>query len=215
VSLADLLPWALSWDKLHEAAHMAAATHYSRLLDYDTRYQAALDEITMLVATAEEPPSWHTLKSAGLAGINTAVKAEIHHHGLEGSGRTGRRFATFWHASNSSQQAPFEEALLDRMALEAVWACLTPADRAILWAAGFYETGMEAAASLGKPVESYWARLSLARARARALWADWEPPARHYGHDSARRGGTADEVTLLRQRISRRRVSQRKQNRAA
>ena len=203
----DLLPWSLSWGELERAARFAALNHYSRLLPYDDRLAAARDAIVDELMESLLPLAWRDLVNTGLVGINVAVDAERHHHGITRQGpRDGLRWAIYW---RSPPGIPFAECVEDRLASHQVWAALSERDRETLAALGDYGDNPAAARALGLTMKVYENRLARGRRRARALWFDGEADPGHYSH-TGRRGPGWDYTRALRERVQQRRRKQRK-----
>lgn len=157
---------------LDGAARLAARTHQARrLLGFEECFEVAW--LGAAEAWAGGERGERDLLRAGLAAINGEVESRTHHHGLpDRKSRTGAKFATYWRGGERTV-SPFEDGVVERIAVTQVYYGLTERDRQVLLAAAWgTEHGYSAAAWPGV--------LSRARRRARKLWFEPEPAPPHY-----------------------------------
>ncbi len=160
-----------SRERLEDLAGWAARTHWSRLLAYEDRWQAAWDGLTE--AVIEGDPDLH---GAALRGISGAVNRELSAHGLTRARGPAPRYAAYWHVRDAP---PAFEAVEETMTLAAVLAAMRPGDRAALRALADADGELGAAAeTYGLALGSYRVRVCIARQRARDLWFAPESPPR-------------------------------------
>lgn len=166
--------------RLEEIAAWAASAHWSSLIPWDARWQAAWDGMTEEVAGG----GIH-LHGAALHGINRAVDAEKHHHGLAaGRTGTGARFQVYWRGRPDG----FAEVIEDKIALTQIWPSLTASHQAALGALADTDGDIRLAADLiGVRYGAFRSMISLARYHCRELWFAPESPARYYQRHSKRK----------------------------
>ena len=176
--------WTLA--NAERVAGTAARDHPSAFLSHADGRDVALNAITEAILTASAPPAELDLLRAGRDAISRAAAAERHHHGL--SARTegdAPRFARYWYQPS----LPFEDALVDAIAVGQVLAGIRPSWRRDLEALAEHGTYAAAAEALGTTGVTFRSRISKARAAAAELWFSPEPAPGMWGSD--RRGGTA------------------------
>lgn len=182
---------AWSMTDLDRIAKGAAANNYFMGADFTDLYHAAWSAVVDLYYASEVAPSRHELATEARAGIWRLARDVRQTYGYRdrdpwnGVG-SAPRFAAYWTPPSTSRQSPFEDRVLDGLALAAVWAALTDRDREVLTALAVHEDNRDAAAALGIPAGSFSQYLSEARRRVAALWHDWETPHRPAGYTSRR-----------------------------
>lgn len=195
-------------------AGRAARDHPSRLLDFTDRREAALGAVTEAILTAAEPPSLPVLLRAASDAVSRQADAERRERGLSARDHasTAPRFARFWYQPS----LPFEDALVDHIAVRQVLAGIRPSwrrDLETLAETGSYEAAAEA---LGTTAVTFRSRISKARAAAAQLWFSPETAPGMWGSD--RRGGAESRpaIRVIRSRArDRRTATERGDERAA
>lgn len=159
----------------HTPAPAADRWHTSDTTD---RYAAIHHAITVHLLTATEPPTRRNLINTGLHASNQYIADEMHHHGYDRRNpNTGNHtlpgFLRYWqHTSHS----PWDERLIDAIALTQIWPLLTPLQQQALTALALTDDHQAAASALGVPWPTYAARLRNARRAVAALWHEHETP---------------------------------------
>lgn len=158
---------------VHDAALLAARAHHSRgLVPFDDRYELAWEAAAVAFAGGER--SQNALISAGLGGITAEVNALRKHHGLPDAGtRTGAKFGIYWRGGERLQVSPFEDWIVERLAVCQVYWALSARDQEILLAEAWD-------LDHGYTVQSWRSVLMGARKRARRLWFNPESTPAHY-----------------------------------
>jgi hypothetical protein len=156
----------------------AARVHWTQLLSYDSRWEAAWDGITEAITAGEE-----NLAQAALFGINRARDQVARHHGLpvDRTGQTGARHAAYWRGTGRTL-SPFEAAD-DTIAVRQIWPLLRDRDRLVLTALAAADMNQGDAADIaGLTWRAFTDSLLAARQRARRIWFYPEtPPRRVWG----------------------------------
>ena len=197
-----------SLERLEEICGWAARVHWTGLLSYQDRFEAAWDGITDAIMAGDED-----LGFAALNGISRERGKMAHHHGLpvDRTAQTGARHAAYWHGSQRLRD-PFEVAD-DKMALHQIWPKLRPADRRALQSLADADLDYGVAAHLsGWAYETWLHKLSAARRYARELWFEPEtPPRRTWGRVDRRRqaGGWRQAAAIIRYKRRRERDGDR------
>jgi hypothetical protein len=140
------------------------------VLNYAARFDVAYGAAVEALLAGERDPL-----AAARDGITYASLAERHHHGIVEAARGGgvsRAFARFWNGARVLE-SPFEDRIVEELAVRQILAILNPRWRQIL-----------VDYANGEPVSQQ--RLSDARAAFREWWFEGETPGRLYGRD---RGG--------------------------
>lgn len=164
------------------------------------------------LATAEEPPSRLELINVGKAASDKHMIAELRTHGYdrtcpERGGGSAAGFVRYWEAA---ARTPFEERVVERVALAQVWPSLSLSQRQAVMALALSEGYEEAVEHLGVRRGTFAARLHHGRRAFAELWHEHETPRRvrrneHSANQRAlsvqgRRRLTVTEVDELRQR---------------
>ena len=151
----------------------------------DDRYAAIHFAITETVLTADERPTPSDLIACGRTAGDRHVRAQMHSHGYDqrntpaGTGALPG-FQRYWQQSGHT---PWDERLVESMALTQIWPRLTPGQQQAVMALALTGDHQEAALSLGLGLEAYFGRLKAARRRVAALWHEHETPPRRRRHD--------------------------------
>lgn len=144
--------------------------------DADERHDAVLHAITIAVLTADERPHSRDLVRLGLRASNRHVEQELRHRGWTTSGAgTAPGFLRYWQTTGHT---PWDERLIERLALAQIWPCLTAAQQralATLAEVGDYQAAADA---LGLAWPAMAGRLHRGREVVAALWHEHETPRR-------------------------------------
>lgn len=164
------------------------------------------------LATAEERPTRLELLNAGKAASDEYMLAELRTHGYDrthperGGGSTAG-FVRYW---ESAARTPFEERVVERVALAQVWSSLTLSQQQAVMALALSEGYEQAVQQLGIRRGTFAARLHHGRQAFAELWHEHETPRRvrrneHSANQRAasfrgKRRLTVSEVEKLRER---------------
>ena len=189
---------------IHSLTKLAVNTAKGWLaMDYTDLMEAAWFGIVEHLHTAEHWPPRHDLIRAGQQAVNALVKDEMHHAGyFKYKTATGYgpgsmpAFVKFWFAHHA--QSP-EAGVVERAALEQIWASLTDRQRDAFAALAAHNDYVLAADALGIEPQTYRALIGRARKAFFALWHEGEAPSRIWRPDRrVERRETADPVELER-----------------
>lgn len=201
-----------TYRQLTRHARMAIALDRWHTGDTTDRYHAALAAIVETVLTADDRPTPRQLVDLAVRASNAHVADEMHHRGYDprnpaaGPGSLPG-YLRYWQQTG---RTPWDERLVERMAIAQIWPELTLAQQQAVMALALTGDHEQAAASLGLPRTAYAARLRNARLAVAALWHQHEtPPARRRrdkrvltrtGQWQGRRLLTEHDLDRLRQR---------------
>lgn len=178
------LPHGYTLDDLTRIASWVARNTGLILEIGEARDAAAIGIIERLY---EEPvPTRDDLYQAARRAVNAANGRELAYCGINANpsrnGRYGlaKEYARYWHG-RGALVAPFEEGVVDRLAVWQVWNALSPRHQETLWALAEYGDHATARDALGISVRAWQHRISKARIQARALWYAPETPAPQWG----------------------------------
>jgi hypothetical protein len=173
-----------------QAGTMAAARTRHLTMAPQDRYELAVQTAAIEMCQADERPDFHLLVHLAIRACQDAVRSELATHGRNRfDGTPVRTFHGYW---EGIRHAPWDEVVVERLALAQVWEQLPERHRDVLAALAAHGQFEEAAASLGVPVGSFRVRLLRARRAFAALWHDGEtPPQRHWKSDRPARRGLA------------------------
>lgn len=149
------------------------------------RYAAIHFAITEEVLTVDEAPTTGDLIACGRQAANRYVRAEMHHHGYDqrdtaaGPGALPG-FLRYWQQSG---RIPWDDRLVESLALAQIWPRLTLAQQQAVMALALTGDHQEAADSLGLTLIAFSGRLKAARNRVLALWHEHETPPRRRRRD--------------------------------
>ncbi|MCW2920004.1 MAG: hypothetical protein JWN52_8072 [Actinomycetia bacterium] len=185
--MAEGLPGGWTFDDLTGMArHVARSTHWL-ILDQDEAGDVAA--AAMVERLYQDPPPDRTeLFRAARRAVGAANDEESSYCGLDrhmarrGRDDTPPRWARYWHGGRALV-SPFEERVIEEIAVVQVWRDLSPRHRETLDALvtqGNYEA---ARTLLGLSAGGWKKRLSAARLQARELWFWPEAPSRHWALD--------------------------------
>lgn len=164
------------------------------------------------LATVEEPPSRLELLNAGKAASDAHMLAELRTHGYdrthpERGGASSSGFVRYW---EPAARTPFEERVVERVALAQVWPSLSLSQRQAVMALALSEDYEAAIGHLGVRRGTFAARLHHGRQAFAELWHEHETPRRvrrneHSANQRAasfrgKRRLTVSEVEKLRER---------------
>ena len=165
---------------LDKIADRAVAEHWKPTPErLDVAWAAAAEALCTPGAT----PTLHDLYKAARDAVTRHENAELSHHGISRSlGLTTMpAFASYWYQPPLSG---WEEAVVERIALEQIWRGISHADRRVLAALAFADGDYQAAAELlGSSYAAFRTRLGRARAAFRELWHEGESPSRQWSCD--------------------------------
>lgn len=182
------LTWSMT--DLDRIARSAASNNWYGGADYSDLYHVAWSAVVDLYYFSDTAPTRHELATEARAGIWRHANTERRTYGYKdrdpwaGLG-SAPRFASYWTVA-TAPVSPFEDRVLEPLALAEVWTRLTDRDRDVITAQAAFEDNRAAASALGMPTGSYSTYLSEARRRFAALWHDWETPHRLKGYTSRR-----------------------------
>jgi hypothetical protein len=173
-------------------------------LDVADRYAAILDALTDHLMAADEAPTRGDLIRVGLRASNRHVKQEMHHHGYDpqrsdlGPG-TLAGFQRYWQRSGHS---PWDDRLVERLAIHQIWPLLTVAQQQAVMALALTGDHEAAADMLGLTLGAFSGRLKNARRVVYGLWHEHETPPRRRRMDKRvlSRTGTWQGRRLLTER---------------
>lgn len=167
-----------TYRQLTQHARMAIALDRWHTSDTSDRYAEVLAAIVEQVLTADERPSPRALVDIGVRASNRHVADEMHHRGYDprnpsAGAATLPGFLRYWQQSG---RTPWDERLVERLALAQIWPVLTLAQQQAVMALALTGDHEQAAASLGLTREAFAGRLKNARLRVVALWHEHETP---------------------------------------
>ena len=153
-------------------------------------YAEAWSAAAEALCEAVEPPRFYELLQAAMKGIDRELRTYMHSRGLydSSSAATGGQFYRFW-SGWPRLMSPWEDGVVDRLAVTQVWPLLSPLHREALVTLAVVEQYDLAAEALGISYAAFILRIRRARAVFRGLWHDWEPPSRTWGRDERKRRG--------------------------
>ncbi|UQA91043.1 helix-turn-helix domain-containing protein [Streptomyces halobius] len=196
---------------IEQAARIAIVLDRWNEGDADERYDAVLYAITEHLLTTDTPPTARDLVRIGLRASNRHVETEMHHRGYDprnlaaGSGALPG-FLRYWQHTG---RVPWDERLVEAVALAQIWPLLTPLQQQAVTALALTGDHQAAADSLGVGMPTHAARLHKARLAVAALWHEHETPRRpardkrvlaRSGHYRGRRLLTEQDLEALRDR---------------
>ncbi|PSK97049.1 hypothetical protein CLV63_10952 [Murinocardiopsis flavida] len=163
------------------ANYAATQYRYPTPLPWEERRDAAWSAIAEHLYTATEPPAYWDLIRAGWNAIAVHTRKHRSTHGQTQHG-SAPQFHRYWMLAAAPAGSP-EERVVERLALDQIWAALSPRNQDLIRA--LYDHGDYAAAaeSLGLPVSSFYSLISRARRAFTALWLEGETPTRAWGND--------------------------------
>ncbi|MEV4440434.1 hypothetical protein AB0K09_15695 [Streptomyces sp. NPDC049577] len=155
-----------------------AIDRWSKAMDTTDRYEAVRFGITEHLITAKTPLTRQDLINLGRSAANRHVAAEMKYRGYDlrqpalGQGSMAR-FQRYWQTTGHT---PWDERLVEHLALAQVWPRLPLAQQQALTALAITDDHQAAADSLRLPLPTYAARLRKARRSVLALWHEHETP---------------------------------------
>lgn len=210
------------WDLDDVAAIAVHIARTQQILILDREEAADIAAVAIIARLYAEPaPERIDLYRAARAALSSANSAEYSYAGLDANAsrahhgdytRTPPGYARYWHGTRG-RTSPFEDDLLDRIALGQVWAALPANHRLALRTLAEHETYPAAAAALGVTGKAWERRIDKARTEARRLWNWPEPPGRYWGHtwhghvSTDRRARTGISVRIGKMRANRRKAA--------
>ena len=198
--------WGWTPEALEHLAGYAARTHYAQVLPFPDRRDTAYHELVVTVLEASAQPAAGDLLMAARDAISAAAQGEYRERGLSNRDktRTADRYARYWRSA-PRLVSPYEDAVIDGLALAQIWTVLLPSHRRVLEALADHGSYGAAARSLGTTDATFKVRVSKARAAFRAWWHEHEEPSAMWGSDR--------RVTPVRRRPVTRVIGQRARDR--
>lgn len=181
------LPYGYTVDQLARMANFVVRSHKGLIMDTEEAHDVAAVALVECLYAGSEPSDGDMFTAARRA-VNNANSKEKSFVGMElnsyRTGRTGvgREFARYWDGA-SALVSPFEEKLVERIAVRQVCSGLSPRDREILSTLAEYGTYEDARDCLGLSASRWGHVLNAARREARELWFSPEPTAPQWGDD--------------------------------
>lgn len=211
--MAEELPGDWTLDRL---ARMANATvHRQPGLILDVEEAIDLTVIALVEKLFLEPESTaDDMFNAARYALVAANAREFSFAGLDRNvARSGREgtppgFARYWHG-RPALVAPWEDELVERLAVRQLWAALPPHHRRTFQALIDHGTYEGARTSLGITSAAWLLRIQRARRAARILWSYPDPPARAWGLDRPGLGPTTQSISRGLRRVRRKRQESR------
>lgn len=153
-------------------------------------YHEAWSAAAEALCVAVDPPRFHELLQAAMKGVDRELRAYMHARGLydASSAATGGQFHRYW-SGWPRLSSPWEDSVVDRLAVTQVWQRLSPVHREALVTLAAVEQYDVAAEALGITYAAFILRIRRARKVFRSLWHDWESPSRTWGRDERKRRG--------------------------
>lgn len=180
------LPGGWTLDDLTALARIAARIGYGRLLDPEEATDVAAVAIVERLY-ADPPPSRGDLINAGCSALSNEHQRRVSFlgltHNVARQGREGvpQGYARYWDGRRALV-APFEDDVVERLAVQQVMAALRPIDRETLTTLAEHGSYEGAWTALGITHKGWEKRIAKARRNARALWFHPdEPPAGLWG----------------------------------
>ena len=166
-----------SWEQLDEIAYLAArAWRFPKVSDARDYRAWAMDGVTELVLTAQQPPTVGDLIRAGTDAISAMAYQTDQAHGrpTQNGGRPSNAFLKFW----INPPTVFEHRLVDKWATRQIMAALTPIEQDAVRVYALKNYDIHAAADFtGINASTFVTRLNRARRRFTELWYYPDPPA--------------------------------------
>lgn len=162
------------------ATKVIAVDRWRKDQDIRDRRDAAAYAITEHLLTADHAPTRRQLVDIGLRASDRHVADEMHYRGYDprnlAAGTGGLPgYQRYWQTTGRS---PFDERVVEHVALTQIWPCLTGVQQQALMALALTDDHQAAADTLGIPLSAFSGRMLKARRRAQALWHEHETPAR-------------------------------------
>ncbi|GGM77330.1 hypothetical protein GCM10012275_55000 [Longimycelium tulufanense] len=182
------------------AVRAVGSAHWIRGKNLEERVETAWTEVAIALCEAKAPPTRGELFLVALRAADQDHIDTMRHHGVDkrdahqGPG-SGEHFQRYWHRLDGS---PFEDKVVDTVALGQIWPTLSRRQREMLLALATYGGYREASAAVGVSYKHFTDWVSLARRSFLQLWHEGETPTRMWGRDIRRgRENTGRNPTLL------------------
>ncbi|PSK93594.1 hypothetical protein CLV63_1161, partial [Murinocardiopsis flavida] len=163
------------------ANYAATQYRYPTPVPWDERRDVAWSAMAEHLYTSAEPPAYWDLIRAGWNVITVHTRKHRSTHGQTPHG-SAPQFHRYWKLAAAPTHSP-EERVVERLALDQIWAALTPRNQELIRALYDHGDYTAAAESLGLPVSSFYSLISRARRAFTALWLEGETPTRAWGND--------------------------------
>ena len=183
--MAEELPRGWTLEELAKIARIVVRTSPGRVIDVDEARDVAACAIVERLY-AEPEPTLNDLYREARHALDAAYARQKSFRGLEmnvartGREGVGREFARYWY-SRGALVNPWEDEVVDRIALRQVWDALSPRHQETLLALAEHGSHAAARAALGVTGKAWEHRLHKARVQARVFWYSPEAPARQWG----------------------------------
>ncbi len=175
------------WDEARRQAEYIAYDQKSAYLDHDEAEAIALAAIAYHAAEWNRPLTRKEMRQVSFRAIALQVNKIKGYRGINATtGESAPRFRAYWLGS-PRLASPFEERILERLALWQVWFALDERTRQIFVAYISAETPAGRARLAGLADGSWPQVLSHARSRARRVWFDHETDPGVYPYGRKRR----------------------------
>lgn len=190
-------------EALDKAARLAVVWSGYLSMPSADRYEIAFSAAAEALCAAESTPEWSALTRAAKQAIERAVRSDRAEYGIypESSAATGSQWRRYWAPIDAS---PWEDSVVDRLAVDQIWSTLSDLHRAALVALATHEQYDLAAASLGIEYHVLQLRLKRARRSFKRLWHEGETPRPQWGRDERKRRGDSTVAQSRYRRPSRR-----------
>lgn len=175
------------WDEARRTARYVAYDQKSAFLDRDEAESVAIAAIAYQAAEHGRELTRREMRMHAFRAVPDAAHKVMSVRGINvNTGRPAPRFGTYW-IGTPRCTSPFEEQLLERLALWQVWAHLDDRPRDVLIAYATAETPAGRARLAGYSPGAWASVLNRARQRARRIWFDWETDPGIYPYGQKRR----------------------------
>ena len=184
--------------------------------DRDSQHDTAWDGIVYCLYSAAAPPGRLVLLEAGRRALAAEVKSDMQARGTRSDGtNNGANFTRYW-SWHAAPAPPWEEPLIDRVALTQIWAALTTRQQEAITALAASGDYYDAAAALGVEPQTFRSLIGRARKVFYALWHEGETPSRPWGCDRrVLRRETTDPAELAARARDAARARERRRERRA
>lgn len=177
------------------ATNAVQRTVWQRSLSLSDRLEAAYEAIVEHLYTVDAAPTINDLFAVAWKGMQSRSEDEWHTHGVSRASSvydgayTMRNFCRYWF-SHSTYDADPENRVIERMALQQIWAQLTHKQQQVLLALAAHDDHSRAAAAVGYSQRGgYSQMLCTARRTFLYWWHEGEEPSKPWGSDRRSKSG--------------------------
>jgi len=174
------------WDEARRVARFTARQQRSRFLSTDEYEAIAIGAIALKAAEYNRELTKREMTQVAFRATAEEANKAKSVRGMTMRGEAAPRFAAYW-LGNPRLASPFEERVLERLALWQVWWALDERTQNILIAYAGAETPAGRARLAGYTDGSWSTVLGRARQKARELWFWPETDPGHYPYGKKRR----------------------------